>query len=138
MTQAIEWLFEHDIYLLEANAAERAIAARVATYLAPHFPELHVDVEYNRHGIEPKRVHLNTYRGARKLIVPDIIVHQRGTDERNLLVIQIKKETNREPRTHDVDVLRAMKQEFAFHHALLLDLPAGPGATTRRAVFEWR
>ena len=83
-------------------------------------------------------MHLNTYRGARKLIVPDIIVHQRGTDERNLLVIQIKKETNREPRTHDVDVLRAMKQEFAFQHALLLDLPAGPGATTRRAVFEWR
>jgi hypothetical protein len=34
-------------------------------------------------------------------VLPDIVVHKRRTDERNFLVIELKKESNRENRDYD-------------------------------------
>jgi hypothetical protein len=65
-------------------------------------------------------------------------VHQRGHDNENLLVVQIKKETNPEPREYDGAVIGAMKREFRYRHGLLLDLPMGPGAAKRKPLLEWR
>jgi hypothetical protein len=137
--EALRLLLRDDGFLLEANVAERAIAARLAAYLMPHFPNHQVDVEYNRHGLVPKMVGLpaNCRGGGEKLIFPDVIVHQRGHDNENLLVIQIKKETNHEPRDCDRAVIEAMKREFQYRRGLLMDLPAGPGATGREASLEW-
>lgn len=136
---AIGRLFSDDAFLLETDVAERAIAARLAFYLAPQFPQHQVDVEYNRHGIEPKMVDLPEHcrGGGQRYIYPDIVIHQRGHDEDNLLVIQIKKETNREPRDCDRAVIEAMKREFRYAHGLQIDLPAGPGASKRKPHLNW-
>lgn len=74
--RALRILFEHDLALLDGDASERAIAARLASHLTPFFPGYDVDVEYNRHGLDPKVVELPaTCRGGgKKLIVPDLIV----------------------------------------------------------------
>jgi len=139
VADALRLLFANDGFLLEADVAERAIAARLATYMSAHFRDHQVDVEYNRHGLVPKEVGLpeSCRGGGRKRIFPDVIVHQRGHDDENLLVIQIKKETNREPRECDRAVIEAMKREFRYRRGLLIDLPAGPGATGRDTKLEW-
>jgi hypothetical protein len=136
---ALRLLLANEAFLLKADAAERAIAARLAAYLAPHFPKHQVDVEYNRHGLDPKVVNLppNCRGGGARRIFPDVIVHQRGHGDENVLVIQIKKETNREPRACDRAVIEAMKRELRYKWGLMIDLPAGPGAKSREARLEW-
>lgn len=140
VNEALRLLFAHDSFLLEADVAERSIAEKLARYLAPQFPNHHVDVEYNRHGVDPKRITLPAgFRGGiSKLFVPDIVVHQRGHDDKNLLAIQLKKETNRDPRAYDQAIIDAMKHEYRYGRGLLIDLPAGPGAKDRKARLEWR
>lgn len=135
---ALRQPFANDAFLLEADVAERAIAARIAFYLAPLFPRHQVDVEYNRHGIEPKIVNLpeGFQRGGRRLIYPDMVVHQRGHDEENILVIQIKRETNAEPRNYDHAVIEALKREFRYARGLLIDLPGRPRGVDTRASLK--
>ncbi len=137
--EALRLLFTKDAELLETDAAERAICAALASNLKPHFPNHQVDVEYNRHGIEPKEVALSEdcRGGGMKKIYPDVIVHQRLNDKENALVIQVKKETNRESRECDRAIIIAMKREFQYTHGLMLELPAGPGATGREAKLQW-
>lgn len=136
---AVQLLFTNDGSLLEGNVAERTICARLACYLERHFPDHKADVEYNRHGVEPKKVDLPGYcrGGGERLIFPDVVVHQRTHDNENLLVIQVKKETNPEPRDCDRTIIRAMKHKFRYRHGLLIELPAGPGATSRKPNLEW-
>ena len=136
VTEAVDCLFERDGFLLEANAGERTIVGRLVAYLEPHFPEHHVNVEYNRHGLHPKRLDLPAY-GGEKLIVPDVVVHRQGHDEENLLVIQVKKETNNESRDYDRAVIAGMKKDYGYRWGVLIDLPAGPEATKRKALLEW-
>jgi len=139
MNEALRLLMANDIFLLETDVAERTVAARLACYLIPLFPGHDVDVEYNRHGVDSKRVDLpEPYRGDYSgRIYPDLIVHRRGNDERNLLVIQIKKSTNRQSRDYDRAVIRAMKMQFKYEGGLLLDLPAGPNAKDGMHKCEW-
>jgi hypothetical protein len=140
MKEAIDALFERDKYLLEGDVHERTISAQLACYLKPLFSEYDVDVEYNRQGLEPKAVSLSSkcdhIRGEQR-IFPDIIVHQRGPKGRNLLVIQVKKETNRDCRECDRAIIRAMIQDFGYTRGLLLELPAGAGAAKRKPHCEW-
>lgn len=133
---AVDQLFAKDGFLLEANAGERTIVGRLVAYLEPHFPDHHINVDYNRHGLHPKRLDLPAY-GGEKLIVPDVVVHRQGHDENNLLVIQVKKETNNESRDYDRAVIAGMKRDYGYVWGVLIDLPAGPGATKRKARFEW-
>jgi hypothetical protein len=100
------------------------------------FPQHHVNVEYNRHGLHPKKLNLPAY-GGNKLVLPDVVVHRQGHDHENLLVIQIKKETNNESREYDRAVITGMKEAFGYTWGVPIDLPAGPGATSREAHFEW-
>ena len=105
-------------------------------YLELRFPKYRVNVEYNRHGLHPKRLNLPSY-GGEKLILPDVVVHRQGHDENNLLVIQVKKESNNESRDYDRAVIAGMKRDYGYTWGVLIDLPAGPGATNRKAHLEW-
>ena len=139
LREALDALFAEDGELLERDAAERSIGAKLAARLTQVFPEYNVDVEYDKHGLEPKRVDLPEYcrGGGRRRIIPDIVVHQRGTDDHNLLAIELKKETNRESRECDKAKLAAMKRELNYQAGVLIDLPAGPGATERASELVW-
>ncbi|HVB55677.1 MAG TPA: hypothetical protein VNE63_04475 [Candidatus Acidoferrales bacterium] len=136
---ALKTLRINDAFLLESDVHERTIGARLACYLAPHFPTYDVDVEYNRHGLASKRVNLpvDCGGGGDKLIVPDVIVHKRNNDDDNLLVIQIKKKTNHEPRECDRVIVEAMMQYFHYTCGLLIELPAGKGAAEREPELKW-
>lgn len=128
---ACEALHLNDSLLLEYNVSERTIAAKLQQYLVSVFPSHHVDLEYNRHGIDPKRVDWATEctRQQQALVLPDLIVHRRGDDSKNLVVCEVKKLTATPGELNcDRQKLRAMKQKFGYEHALLIAVPVGPGA----------
>lgn len=139
LSHALDILFTQDFDLLERGVAERAIAARLQLHMSPFFPDHTVDTEYDKHGIEPKRLHLPPAcrAGGWRRIIPDIIVHHRGNDESNLLAIEIKKETNRSPRDCDRAKLFAMREQLHYQAAVLIELPAGAGARQRTPRLEW-
>jgi hypothetical protein len=89
-----------DRHLFENNLGERCIASRLAMHLQNAFPEHSVDAEYNRAGDIPKKLGLppecanSQDDDGQSLAVPDVIVHRRGPEGPNLLVLEVKK-----PRT---------------------------------------
>ncbi len=114
---AICRVYRHDRDLLDVEVNERAITHKLAEYLQDEFPEWHVDCEYNRKGVEPKRL---PHRG---IVVPDIIVHHRGIPE-NLLVLEVKK-TGENQNTHDIEKLCAFTQDPLYQYCLGLFLRIG-------------
>ena len=111
--------------LLERNAGEPAIATALVRYLAAVFPHHDVDPQYNRHGRDRKSLNLPPVcrGGGRRKVIPDIVIHRRDTDDSNLLVIEIKKETNPESRACDRAKLRAMREQLGYQAGVLLDVP---------------
>jgi len=141
--EALQAFRRDDDYLLEHNLSERCIAARVALHLQRSFPDYSVDVEYNRAGDTPKRLYLpeecaNSFDDdGRALIVPDIIVHRRGSAGPNLLGIEIKKVGD--PRGLDFDRTRivALKTRFGYEHGALVECETRTGRERSIVVSEW-
>lgn len=79
---------ERDHYLFEINIHEDAFNHRLATLLSFQFEtnEISVDTEYNRHYNE-----LKTYGLEGKSAIVDIVIHERGTDNNNLIAFECKK-----------------------------------------------
>ena len=61
---------------------------KMAEYLQCQFPDLNVDCEYNRRGDHGQVK--KTFSSNRR-VFPDIVIHKRGTNEENLVVIEAKK-----------------------------------------------
>jgi hypothetical protein len=84
--------------LLEVDANERSLSHKLAEYLQAEFQGWNVDCEYNRDVDRvkqlpaPEQTQTDAEDGA--TIFPDIIVHRRKRPE-NLLVIEVKKTSNR-------------------------------------------
>ena len=89
---ALRRLVEIDAYLFLTNNSERCLSARLAHHLQLELPHWAVDVEYSRAGtrLHPKQLQLEENCGNRRdlngrvYVVPDLIIHQRGTDGPNL------------------------------------------------------
>ena len=136
---AINKLLSNDALLLQLDANERSIAYRLAMYLQAEVPAMHVDCEYNRDGIDPKKIqHLALYPDDEdteaRTAYPDIIVHKRQTDD-NYLVIELKKSTNTTDRSTDFAKLRGYKKNLGFKHALFLELATSGKADV--SSLEW-
>lgn len=70
-------------------------------------------------------------------IFPDIIVHERGNNLRNLLVVEVKKSTSAVGDEHDHAKLQALCWQFRYRHGLFLRLSAGPDAQLERVQRNW-
>lgn len=89
---AIDQLRHKDECLIEDDTHECSLTFRLGLYIQEQFSEYIVDCEYNRM--------FNTSNGSRVPksiegignVRPDIIVHQRRTED-NLLIIEMKKAT---------------------------------------------
>jgi len=139
VARALSELLDKDQDLLGIDANERSITFRFALYLQQHFPDLTVDCEYNRDGIEPKRLgHLELYPDSEdddaKTVFPDVIVHQRGT-RKNPLVLEFKKSTSHVDRQIDLRKLRGYKQQLGYEHALFVEV--GTEGKAIITALEW-
>lgn len=103
-------LLLRDLYLLKHDLHERTITHKLAEYLQPQFPEWNVDCEYNRDHHDPKRVRIAprdlSHEDEGSNVFPDVIVHRRGSDEHNLLVIEAKIKESLDGKTA-ADVIAA-------------------------------
>ncbi len=123
----LDELFCKDYPLFVNDVSERAITHKLAEYIQKRFPDLNVDCEYNRNTALGPR-HAKELRVEREEIVnhlvynkdeedllaistyPDIIVHLRETNDKNLLVIEVKKKNSRVTRDHDYKKLKAFTE----------------------------
>jgi hypothetical protein len=100
LIDCVREVMKRDAYLLQNNVGERAIAGKLACYMASRLPNMDVDIEYNRFAVETpekvenivKRLHWNRNNSGEEehSVFPDIIIHKRGSQENNELVIEIK------------------------------------------------
>lgn len=109
LEQAIDLLYEKDKWLLDQNVNERSICHKLAEHLQKLYPDYNVDCEYNRHVLDKKRIIAlkDRLKNITKLtaeqesltadepiplsVFPDIIVHERGCNDKNKCIIEIKK-----------------------------------------------
>lgn len=105
--EALNELYKKDHYLLEQEVHERSIVFKFAHYLQilldedEEFLEYDLDVEYNRNGNSPKII-----PGRRNGAEPDVIIHKRGSNMHNLLMIEFKTHWNSETK----DDLKKLKE----------------------------
>lgn len=119
--KSLDDLYANDKYLIEHRVAERDIVHRFAHYFENHMcgtviSEYNVDCEYNRNGYEIKQVN-GSY------IYPDFIVHKRGSNEDNLLVIEFKTWWN---PNNDADI---NKIKYLMHPLLVFHYKYGCSIT---------
>lgn len=129
LKNAVEQLYEKDAYLLHSNHElhEQTVSHRLAVYLENNLRkssifrknDFSVDCEYNKNGKKLKIVSCyscpnrdcfllenNSFEKI-KYVRPDIIVHKRGKNfPTNLLIVELKKETNRNTNEKDRDKMK--------------------------------
>lgn len=102
---ALDLLYQNDWHLIRhpvgggnknrSHISERACVFRFGVYFDFLFRQMipyhyHIDVEYNRNLENVKTLPQNGTSGAKKACIPDFIVHQRGNNDNNLLIIEFK------------------------------------------------
>lgn len=120
---AIDTLVESDRELLALDVTERALSHQLAHYISVSgrvARPLVVDCEYNRHFDNPKRLNLPPRKALDRevratTVFPDILIHQRNTDENNILVVELKKPG--EDLEYDELKLNAFRRELGYRHA---------------------
>ncbi len=124
LCNGIDLLYENDSYLLWGNVHERTIAAQFACYLRRLLPGFDVDAEYNRELVAEKenKKNANQKKIKESLVIPDIIIHKRGENERNCMVLEIKVGNSTKPDKKDEQKLRAIKEKFNYRYAVFLRL----------------
>jgi hypothetical protein len=128
----VKTFLEKDHDLLRRDVNEKTITAKLAFYLAPLFPDWDVDCEYNRNLEDAKKLAWKQPH-VLDLVVPDIIIHKRGTEE-NFLVIEVKK-LNTQGRGDDKKKLTAFKEQLGYKNTLFLTLSTKQEPF--RAEYEW-
>ncbi len=107
--KSLDDLYQNDQDLLKRKVAERDLTGLFAHYFRNNMKdtaiaEYNVDCEYNRDGYGMKKI-------DGTLVYPDFILHKRGTNESNLLIIEFKTWWNSDNR-EDIEKLKAMMSEW--------------------------
>jgi len=133
-----------DKKLLEINVNERTITHKLAEYLQQNFLEFNVDCEYNRfeHNeiddlvkkLDLPRNNVSWDDTEAKTVFPDIIVHNRGSQEKNLLVIEVKKFPCKISENVDRNKLIAFtKDPYNYKYGLFLKI----NLINKKDSFDW-
>lgn len=154
---ALDTLYWNDVFLLENNSSEWSISHKLAVYLQRRFPRHAVDHEYNREPGDDVTKELRNLpecgsdddddEEKERTIRPDIIVHERGHHEENLLVIEVKKQdswTGEVSPSDDVPCddakLRELtddEHDFDYDHGLFVGPPIFGDGSDRDVQMMW-
>lgn len=121
--QAASELYSKDSYLIECRACERSIMYKFAHYLDnliskdPAFVGYNLDCEYNRDIYDVKCI-----GDCLNRVFPDIIIHKRGTNSDNLLVIECKTgwNSNIEDDIKKINAFLSPKEGYIYQFGLCL------------------
>lgn len=111
---AIDKLYQNDFSLIQRKCSERSIVFRLGLYLSHEFENLgcNVDCEYNKNGVHPKSLN------GRRFNFPDIVVHDREHNTRNLLIIEVKTSNDTSPKhfKNDKEKLVGFTSEYPYKY----------------------
>ena len=102
---ALEQLYKNDSALVQYPSIKEAVSEncllfRIGLYMHDFirqnslFSNISVDCQYNRNFQHPKSMFKPTLEGIEKAVknpIPDLLLHQRGSNENNLFLIELKK-----------------------------------------------
>lgn len=123
----LEEFVDEQTQLLRNDASEQAISHHLAMKFAPHFPDWHIDCEYNRRMEVVKKLIYAvspTAEACERNVVPDIIIHRRMTND-NLLAVEVKKSTNQEHSFKDLAKLAAFREQLGYQNSLFIRFLTG-------------
>lgn len=119
--QAMKELYNKDRILLKDNVSERCLVYNFARHLEKilkdtEYRNLSIDLEYNRSCERLKELE------GQKTSYPDLIVHERGTDDKNTIVIEFKKWNNKNIKVLEKDrkKLKGFKYEYRYKMPILI------------------
>lgn len=105
--QALDQLYMENPSLITSNVNERSIAFRLGLYIEnlknkpKEYKHYDLDVEFNKNQDEFKKIPSKP-NGA----IPDLILHKRGNNWNNLLIMEIKRPKNYKDRNSDRQKLK--------------------------------
>ena len=118
LDNAIHKLLEREHNILARGLNELNLNGHLTKYLTPLFEEYDVDPEYNgdiakirdRKELDiaknrMREIGIDPNRDDRYTLTPDIIIHTRNTNDNNLLVLEIKKDSNSD-KNKEFDLLK--------------------------------
>ncbi len=145
--ECLSELLAKDFPLLKNDVSERAITHKLAEYIQIRFPDWNVDCEYNRNTVlgprHAKELKIQRDEIARQIdqskdeddllsisAYPDIIVHLRETNDKNLLVVEMKKKNSKVTKDYDYRKLRAYTEmskdnKYHYQHGVFILLETG-------------
>ena len=118
ITVALDELYAKDLHLFTYRVHERAIVFRFGHYLQNQmdlydvFRQYNLDFEYNRNGRQPKRIPARSRNGA----VPDLIIHRRGVNTHNLLVLEFKPYWGRNASDDCEKILQFLNPDWEYKY----------------------
>ncbi len=136
---AIDAVVAAESLLLDLDISERALSHQLAHYMSMKVTSpLSVDCEYNRHFGNPKRLTLKKRQSSDReiratTVYPDIVVHERNSNKRNYIVLEVKKPG--EALDYDESKLRAFKSELGYLHTAHVILGRKSGIVVRE--IQW-
>lgn len=169
LEKAIDRLFVNDFYLIQNAAHERSITHMLARHLVNLFPDYDIDCEYNlditnlkgryakrkeiqvlidelenikKHIKDSPDKSINEYG---EIIVPlniypDIIIHKRGTNKFNTLIIELKKSTNDDTNSIKLDDLKLQaytSQRLQYRLGAYINLSVGKDFDRNNTKMEY-
>ena len=102
---ALDRFYREDSLLIDYESendavSERCMVFRIGWYMLEAMKEMSqfewadLDCEYNRNFFDPKMMYIRRRNGSIKRtrnVVPDLLIHERRSNDNNLLVIEFKK-----------------------------------------------
>lgn len=150
---ALRTFFKRDRYLLENDVSELSITHKLATYIERHLrkqkkrwgdniPNYVVDCEFNRERDDVKRLPYTHYLSKEREHLyapcPDIVVHERGTNDYNAVVIEVKKMNGYfRPFLRALDLLKLscfMQAPLGYEFGVFLMFDTAPPYRIREAI----
>ncbi len=135
VNNTLEDLYKNDKYLLENDSSERNIVFHFGRYFIKNLEKnnffknnnYNVDYEYNKDVFNEKKYKEVVYEGKKHKIFPDILLHERGSNDNNILAIEFKKysNTNQNGKKIDEYKLKALtdnKLHFKYQMGLFIEL----------------
>ncbi len=97
-----ERLYNDDLVIISKGGLERSVLFRFGLYLhelikQTEWAGLNLDIEYNKNGMEPKRIPRRKFG-----VQPDLILHKRDENNDNILIIEFKGWWNDADRKDDI------------------------------------
>ena len=123
-------LYSKDRYLFDNNVREESIVTRFYYNFRKRLEDnglnYDVDNEYNCDILNERGYKEIFYEGRYKEIIPDMIIHKRGTNDKNVVAIEFKKKWNYDKKSRKIDdyklkVLTDLSLHYKYRYGLFID-----------------